>query len=101
MKHLQQSQYSRFTSYPNLAIVSKLIINIYTPDFFNSGICFLQKFSDDSAIVGLIANEDNRDYRELTEDAVNWWYRNHPHLKGEKTKELLVDFHKHKHPPPT
>ncbi|KAI4896686.1 hypothetical protein NFI96_022894, partial [Prochilodus magdalenae] len=46
------------------------------------------KFSDDSAIVGLITNEEDTEYRELIQDFVDWCLQNHL----QKTKELVVDF---------
>ena len=43
------------------------LFTLYTADFtHNTATCHLQKFSDDSAIVGLISYEDDREYRELT-----------------------------------
>ena len=57
----------------------------------NTSTCHLQKFSDDSAIAGLISNEDDREYRELTQDFTLWCQRNHLQLNAAKTKELVVD----------
>ncbi|KAK3562874.1 hypothetical protein QTP86_011116 [Hemibagrus guttatus] len=37
-----------------------------------SASCYLQKFSGDSAIVGLITDDNDREYRELIQDFVNW-----------------------------
>lgn len=52
--------------------------------------------SDNSAILGLITDGDNREYRELTQDFVDWCQQN---WNTGKTKELVIDFHRHKHPP--
>lgn len=58
-----------------------------------------QKFSDDSAIVGLITDGDGKEYRGLTQDFVDWCQLNYLQINTSKTKELVVDFRRHKHPP--
>lgn len=35
--------------------------------------------------------QDNREYRELTEDFVNWCQQNHFQINTPKTKEQVVD----------
>ncbi|KAI4881116.1 hypothetical protein NFI96_026359, partial [Prochilodus magdalenae] len=62
--------------------------------------CHLQKFSDDSAIVGLITNEEDSEYRELIQDFVDWCLQNHLQINAGKTKELVVDFRRCRHPAP-
>ena len=37
-------------------------------------------------------------YRELIQDFVDWCQQNHLQLNAGKTKELVVDFHRHKQP---
>ncbi|KAI4879016.1 hypothetical protein NFI96_030874 [Prochilodus magdalenae] len=66
----------------------------------NSLNCHLQKFSDDSAIIGLITNEEDSKYRELIQDFVDWCLQNHLQINAGKTKELVVDFRRCRHPPP-
>ncbi|KAI4902335.1 hypothetical protein NFI96_001263 [Prochilodus magdalenae] len=58
------------------------------------------KFSDDSVIVGLITNEEDSEYRELIQDFVDWCLQNHLQINAGKTKELVVDFRRCRHPPP-
>ncbi|KAI4878183.1 hypothetical protein NFI96_009370 [Prochilodus magdalenae] len=58
------------------------------------------KFSDDSAIVGLITNKEDSEYRELIQDFVDWCLQNHLQINAGKTKELVVDFRRCRHPPP-
>ncbi|KAL7850802.1 hypothetical protein SRHO_G00201510 [Serrasalmus rhombeus] len=67
---------------------------------YKSPNCHLQKFSDDSTIVGRITNEDNGENRELIQDFVDWCLRNHLQINAGKTKELVVDFRRRTHPPP-
>ncbi|KAI4877474.1 hypothetical protein NFI96_030848, partial [Prochilodus magdalenae] len=61
--------------------------------------CHLQKFYDDSAIVRLITNEEDSEYRELIQDFVDWCLQNNLHINAGKTKELVVDFRRCRHPP--
>ncbi|TWW53905.1 hypothetical protein D4764_0186440 [Takifugu flavidus] len=55
----------------------------------------LQKFSDDSAAVGLITDGDDTGYRELIQGFVDWSLRNNLQINAGKTKELVVDFRRH------
>lgn len=51
-----------------------------------------RKFSDDTAIVGLINNRDESEYREPNHNFVDWCPQNFLHINAEKTKELVVDY---------
>ncbi|MDG2555456.1 reverse transcriptase family protein [Vibrio parahaemolyticus] len=78
------------------------LFTLYTADFsYDTPTCHLQKFSDDSAIVGLITDGDDREYRELNQDFVDWCLRNHLQINAGKTKELMVDFRRCRLLPPT
>ncbi|KAM9347661.1 histone deacetylase 4 [Symphorus nematophorus] len=59
------------------------------------------KFSDDSAIVGLITDGEDREYRELTQDFMDWRQWNCLQINAGKTKELVVDFRRRTLCPPT
>jgi hypothetical protein len=74
-------------------VLAPFLFTLYTADFrHNSDKCFLQKFSDDSAIVGLITEDDDAEYRELTQNFVDWCQRNHLRINAGKTREMVVDF---------
>ncbi|KAI3355495.1 hypothetical protein L3Q82_018337 [Scortum barcoo] len=74
---------------------------LYTADFsYNTPSCHLQKFSDDSAVVGLITDGDDREYRGLIQDFADWCLRNNLQINTSKTKELVVDFRRRSHSPP-
>ena len=52
--------------------------------------------SSDSAIIRL-TDEDDREYRELTQDFVDWCLRNHLLINAGKTKDMAVDFRRCNH----
>ncbi|MPV02341.1 DUF1891 domain-containing protein [Escherichia coli] len=69
------------------------LFTLYTTDFqYNSESCHLQKFSDDSAVVGCIRDGREEEYRAVVEDFVVWAGRNHLLLNVAKTREMVVDF---------
>lgn len=59
--------------------------------------CFLHKFSDGPAIVGLITDADDKEYRELTQEFMDY-LQNYLHINTRKNMPLVVDFLSHKHP---
>ncbi|KAI4880513.1 hypothetical protein NFI96_012351, partial [Prochilodus magdalenae] len=69
------------------------LFTLYTSDFkYNSELCHMQKFSDDTAIVGCVHNGQEREYRSLVEDFVEWCTTNHLKLNITKTREMCIDF---------
>ncbi|KAK0134692.1 putative RNA-directed DNA polymerase from transposon BS [Merluccius polli] len=72
-------------------VLSPFLFTLYTSDFcYNSRTCHLQKFSDDSSIVGCITDNREEEYRELVENFVGWCDGNHLQLNTGKIKELKV-----------
>merc|ERR1712035_110584 len=54
------------TGAPQGTVLSPFLFTLYTTDFkYNSGSCHLQKFSDDSAVVGCIREGEEGEYRTL------------------------------------
>ncbi|KAI3365560.1 hypothetical protein L3Q82_010645, partial [Scortum barcoo] len=54
-------------------VLAPFLFTLYTADFsYNTPSCHLQKFSDDSAVVGLITQRDDREYRGLIQDFADW-----------------------------
>ncbi|KAI3368527.1 hypothetical protein L3Q82_025539, partial [Scortum barcoo] len=71
------------------------LYTIYTVDFqHNTSNCFLQKFSDNTAVVGLIREDEEEEYKKTIKEFVNWSEHNHLILNTTKTKEVIVDFRK-------
>ncbi|KAI3372144.1 hypothetical protein L3Q82_007002 [Scortum barcoo] len=86
---------------PQGTVLAPFLFTLYTADFsYNTPSCHLQKFSDDSAVVGLITDGDDREYRGLIQDFADWCLRNNLQINAGKTKELVVDFRRRSHSPP-
>ncbi|KAI3371619.1 hypothetical protein L3Q82_024188, partial [Scortum barcoo] len=60
--------------------------------FYNSELCHIQKYADDTAIVGCIREDREEEYRRLVGDFAAWCHTNHLQLNTSKTKELVIDF---------
>jgi len=89
------------TGAPQGTVLAPFFFTLYTTNFsYNTTTLYLQKFSNDSAIVGLITNEDDKEYRELTQNFVDWCQRNRLQINEAKTKELVVDFRRRSFCPP-
>ncbi|KAG5276526.1 hypothetical protein AALO_G00106690 [Alosa alosa] len=85
------------TGEPQGTVLSPVLFTLYTSDFcYNTESCHMQKFSDDTAIVGCIRNGQEEEYRSLVEDFMQWCKLNHLQLNTSKTKEMVVDFRRSK-----
>eukprot|EP00061_Rhincodon_typus_P003483 g20201.t1 len=51
----------------------------------------IQKFTDDTIIVGRISNIDESNYRREIEGLVTWCSENNLSLNVSRTKELVID----------
>ncbi|KAI4899206.1 hypothetical protein NFI96_030735, partial [Prochilodus magdalenae] len=81
------------TGAPQGTVLSPVLFTLYTSDFkYNSELCHMQKFSDDTAVVGCVRNGQEREYRSLVEDFVEWCTTNHLKLNITKTNEMCIDF---------
>ena len=81
------------TGAPQGTVLSPFLFTLYTTDFqYNTGSCHLQKFSDDSAVVGCISEGQGEEYRALVDNFVEWTGQNHLRLNISKTREIVIDF---------
>ena len=89
------------TGAPQGTVLSPFLFTLYTTDFqYNSESCDLQKFSDDSAIVGCIRGGEEGEYRALVDKFVEWSEQNHLRLNVNKTREMVIDFGRKNRMPP-
>ena len=87
------------TRAPQGTVHSPFFFTLYTTDFsYKTGSCHLQKFSDDSAIVGCINKGEETEYRAVVDNFVSRCELNHLQLNTTKTKELVVDLRRTKTP---
>ncbi|TWW56850.1 hypothetical protein D4764_08G0008370 [Takifugu flavidus] len=74
-------------------VLSPFLFTLYSSDFsHNSDSCHLQKFSDDTAIVGRVSEGNELEYREVITNFVAWCELNHLRINTSKTKEVVIDF---------
>ncbi|XP_053709182.1 mucin-5B-like [Synchiropus splendidus] len=90
------------TGAPQGTVLSPVLFTLYTSDFqSNTELCHVQKFADDTAIVGCIRSGQEDEYRKLIQDFVTWCDSNHLRLNTTKTREMVVDFRRPRpHPQP-
>lgn len=76
---------------PQATVLSPFLFTLYTSDFHSES-AHLQKFPDDSAVVGCISDGQEEECKPLVSDFVEWPGRNHLLLNEAKTREIVVDF---------
>ncbi|KAI3366018.1 hypothetical protein L3Q82_009846 [Scortum barcoo] len=81
------------TGAPQGTVLSPFLFTLYTSDFtYSTDSCHLQKFSDDTAIVGCVSEGNDCEYRKVIMDFVDWCELNHLQVNASKTKEMVIDF---------
>ncbi|KAI4889354.1 hypothetical protein NFI96_010285 [Prochilodus magdalenae] len=97
LQHCVSDRVVSNTGAPQGTVLSPFLFTLYTTDFsYCTETCHLQKFSDDSAVVGCISRGDEDEYRATVNDFVAWCELNHLQLNVTKTKELVVDLRRDK-----
>ncbi|KAK1786195.1 hypothetical protein P4O66_017906, partial [Electrophorus voltai] len=73
-------------------VLSPLLYSLYTYDCTaNASSTIIVKFADDTVVMGLISDNDERAYLEEIKHLENWYQENILLLNVSKTKELIVD----------
>nr|XP_049609558.1 uncharacterized protein LOC125988413 [Syngnathus scovelli] len=81
------------TGAPQGTVLAPVLFTLYTSDFcYNSELCHIQKYADDTAIVGCIRDNREEEYRSLVGDFATWCRANQLELNISKTMELVIDF---------
>jgi hypothetical protein len=90
------------TGAPQGCVLSLLLYSLFTHDCMaRHDSNTIIKFADDTTVVGLIADNDETDYREEVRDLAAWCQNNNLSLNITKIKEIIVDYRKRrsKHTP--
>jgi len=83
------------TGSPQGCVLSALLFILYTNGLVSySNNCYVLKYADDTAILGLITGNDETSYMKEISQCVSWCEDNNLILNAKKTKELICDFRK-------
>ena len=81
------------TGVPQGCVLSPKLFSLYTSDYTTqSGFCSLNKYADDTALSGMIFNDNETAYRNEVSKLVQWCEDNSLVLNVKKTKEMIFDF---------
>ena len=87
------------TGGPQGCVLSPFLFTLFTNDCVSGDQSVrLIKFSDDATLIGCIENADETAYREEVQRMVDWCGKNNLVLNVSKTREMTIDFRKHKNP---
>ena len=76
-------------------VLSPLLYSLFTHDCMaRHDSNTIIKFADDTTVVGLITDNDEKAYKEEVRDLGVWYQDNNLSLNVNKTKEMIVDYRK-------
>ena len=85
------------TGVPQGTVLAPFLFTLYTSDCRHSeSSCHMQKFSDDTVLIGLINKGDDRAYKKEIDLYTQWCDTRFLELNVDKTKELTINFSRKK-----
>jgi hypothetical protein len=85
------------TGAPQGCVLSPILFILYTNDLrWQTDGVFLQKYADDTVVVGLLKNNQEDEYRQCISALISWCDTNYLDLNVSKTKEIIWDFRRTK-----
>ena len=73
LRHCVSDAVFCYTGAPQGTVHSPFLFTLYTTDFSDqTESCHLEKFSDDSAVVGCISKGEETEYRAVMDNFVTW-----------------------------
>jgi hypothetical protein len=89
------------TGAPQRCVLSPLLYSLFTHDCVAMDTSnTINKFADDTTVVGFITNNDETAYREEVRALGVWCQENNLSLNVSKTKEMIVDRKQQREHPP-
>ena len=83
------------TGCPQGTVLSPYLFSLYTSDSrIDNEMCSLIKYADDTALTGLISDDQCSHYLNAVHRFVDWCDQNYLQLNVTKTKEMVIDFRK-------
>ena len=84
------------TGSPQGCVISPILFILYTNELKSQAEVKIIKYADDTAIIGLISNEDESEYRNRIRTVYEWCQLNQLKMNASKTKEVVIDFRRNK-----
>ena len=93
--------YTQIQAHLRVLFSPPFLFSLYTADCRSArDSCIVDKYADDTCLMGLIVNDNDTDYVHEINSFVDWCDNNFLQLNVGKTKEMVIDFRKGSVVPP-